>query len=350
MTATAPRVLALADCTAGDVDRVGGKATGLGRLTAEGIDVPAGFVLATDAYRAFLADHGLDERIAAILDGAADATAAAREIHALFEDVDLRDDEVVAAYAALGEEVPVAVRSSAIAEDTADASFAGQQETYLWVVGADAVLDHVLRCWASLYSPQAISYRERLGVPADQVAMAVVVQRMVEAEAAGVLITLDPVTGDRSQITVEGAFGLGLPVVGGELTPDRWGLDKVTFDVRSRAVATKPFADRFDRDAGGVRRVDLPDEEAGQPCLADDEVRALAELGKRIERAFGGPVDVEWALGPGPDGPRHLHLLQARPETVHSTRTSAPSTEADAEAGAVGRIVAMFTTNRGTPT
>jgi phosphoenolpyruvate synthase/pyruvate phosphate dikinase len=348
VTASAPRVLALADCTAGDVDRVGGKATGLGRLTAEGLDVPAGFVLATDAYRAFLADHGLDERIAGVLEATADATAAARAIHALFDDVDLRDDEVVAAYAALGDEVPVAVRSSAIAEDTADASFAGQQETYLWVVGADAVLHHVLRCWASLYSPQAISYRERIGVPTDQVAMAVVVQRMVEAEAAGVLITLDPVTGDRSQITVEGAFGLGLPVVGGELTPDRWGVDKVTFDMRSRAIATKPFADRFDREAGGVRRVDLPDEEAGQPCLADDEIHRLAELGKQIERVFGGPVDVEWAIGPGPDGPRHLHLLQARPETVHSARPADSS--ADDDSNAVGRIVSMFTANRGIPT
>src|SRR5207245_7322906 len=128
------------------------------------------------------------------------------------------------------------------AEDTADASFAGQQDTYLWVSGASSLLAHVLKCWASLFTPQAISYRRRLGIPVDDVAMAVVVQRMVAAEAAGVMMTIDPVTGDRSQITIEGSFGLGLSVVGGEVTPDRYSVDKVNFEIRSRAVGDKPFA------------------------------------------------------------------------------------------------------------
>jgi pyruvate,water dikinase len=231
--------------------------------------------------------------------------------------------EIGRAYADLGRDPLVAVRSSATAEDMADASFAGQQETYLGIVGLDAVVRHVLRCWASLFTPQAIAYRRHLGMATDQVAMAVLVQRMVAAEVSGVMITLDPVTGDRSQVTIESALGLGLPVVGGELTPDRYAVDKVTLDVRRRTISRQPFADRLDA-TGGVQRVPLDEAAGASSSLRDDEVARLADLGKRYERALGSPVDMEWAIGPGPDGPRHLYLLQARPETVWSRRQAAP--------------------------
>jgi rifampicin phosphotransferase len=322
----------LEECTPELAGRVGGKAVGLGRLMRQSLDVPSGFVITTDAYRDWVTGRSMRQEVARLLDESAGMAAedrASRQIRAAFEATDLLDGlaaEVREAYAELGggREVSVAVRSSATAEDMADASFAGQQETYLWVTGASALLAHVRRCWASLFTPQAISYRRRLAIPQDDLAMAVVVQRMVAAEAAGVMMTIDPVTGDRSQISIEASFGLGLSVVGGEVTPDRYSVDKVTFDIRSRAVAYKPFAYRIDPAAGEVRGVDLSREEGQRPCLQDDEVVRIAEVGKRAERALGGPQDIEWAVGPGPEGPRQLFMLQTRPETVWSQRARAP--------------------------
>ena len=194
--------------------------------------------------------------------------------------------------------MPVAVRSSATAEDTAEASFAGQQDTYLWVRGAEAVAGHVSRCWASLFTDRAVAYRARLGIGDDEVAMGVVVQAMVPAEAAGVLLTLDPLTGDRSQVTIEAAYGLGTAVVEGEVTPDRFAVDKVTLELRSRSVGEKAVAYRFDPAAGRVARVEVPAADRARPCLDDAEVAELAGLGKRIEQALGVPQDVEWAWPP----------------------------------------------------
>jgi pyruvate,water dikinase len=227
-------------------------------------------------------------------------------------------EEVRAAYATLCEDqaLPVAIRSSATAEDLADASFAGQQETYLWVMGGPAVLEHVARCWASLFTPQAIAYRAHRRLPVLDLAMGVVVQRMVPAEAAGVMLTIDPVTGDRSQIAIEAAYGLGAAVVNGEVTPDRFSVDKVTLEIRSRAIARKSVAYRFDLAQQGIRLEAVADAEQTQACLSDDEVVQIAALGKRMERAMGAPQDIEWAVGPG----REVFLLQARPETVWSQR------------------------------
>jgi pyruvate,water dikinase len=154
--------------------------------------------------------------------------------------------------------------------------------------------------------------------------MGVVVQRIVPADTAGVMMTLDPVTGDPSQITIEAAFGLGTAVVGGEVTPDRYAVDKVTLEIRSRAVMTKHVAHRFDPQYGEVRAQEVHADLQSRPCLADDEVIEIARLGKRIERALGCPQDVEWAVGPGSKSDREVFLLQARPETVWSTRARAP--------------------------
>jgi rifampicin phosphotransferase len=341
--------LPLADCTADRAPEVGGKAIGLGSLLRQERDVPPGFVVTTHAYREWVAEHGLGREIERLVRGAEDAVgqeAASREIHALFAGAALTGDlaaEVASSYARLvadGADPVVAVRSSATAEDMADASFAGQQESYLGVTGVDSVLAHVVRCWASLFTPQAISYRRHLGIPVDQVAMAVLVQCLVAAEAAGVMLTIDPVTGDRSQITIEGAHGLGAPVVGGELTPDRYAVDKVTLDVRSRVVVRKPFADRFDPVTRTVVRFELDEAEGAASSLLDDEVVQLARVGKEIERAHGGAVDVEWAIGPGPDGPRHLYLLQARPETVWSAKR--PASIASPQTTALDRMVAVM--------
>jgi pyruvate,water dikinase len=339
-------VLDLGSAASEPVARVGGKAAGLARLISLGHAVPPGFVVTTDAHREWMRDQDVKDRIAelAAADGGYRArVAASAAIDALFAGTDLVDGDIDDAYAVLAggdADVPVAVRSSATAEDLGDASFAGQQETYLPVTGRDEVRRHVVRCWASLYSPQAIEYRRRLRVPADDLAMAVVVQRLVPAEAAGVLFTIDPLTGDPSQITIEACHGLGLPIVGGELTPDRYNVDKVSFELRSRTIARKPFAERYDAATGRVERAALDAAAASAPAISDDEVVALAALGKRVEQAFGRAMDIEWAIGPGPDGPRQTHLLQARPETVRSNR--APEPGDDAPRSAMDRIVSSM--------
>lgn len=323
-------VLWLDACGADSAPQVGGKAIGLGSLLREGLQVPPGFVVTTNAYDEAIAVSGLREEIAAILDGADTLESqhdASERIHRLFAATELAGPvatEVRAAYRRLcgptALDVPVAVRSSATAEDRADASFAGQQETYLWIRGAAEVDRHILRCWASLFTPQAIAYRAHLGVPLEGLAIAVVVQRMVAAEAAGVMITIDPLTGDRSQITIESSVGLGLAVVGGEVTPDRFCVDKVTYDIRTRSLGDKAIAYRFDARAGGVVLGDVPEAERGLPSISDEEIVALARLGRQIERTRGGPRDIEWAIGPGPNDDREVFLLQVRPETVWSRR------------------------------
>ena len=333
MCAAMDYVLALDHCDAQAASRVGGKALGLGSLLREGLRVPPGFVVTTDAYRAGVVFPGLHAEAVWKLRDADSADAqrrASEQIRAMFERGELADQvggEIAIAYhrlAAGRAAPPVAVRSSATDEDRADASFAGQQETYLWVQGEAAVARHVMRCWSSLFTPQAIAYRAHFGVPTAGLAMAVVVQEMVSAEAAGVMITLDPVTGDRSAITIESSFGLGLAVVGGEVTPDRFVVDKVTSEIRSRSIGPKAIAYRFDAGSGAVVITDVAQDRQGLASLSDEEVIELARIGRALERAQGGPQDVEWAIGPGSGGPRQLFLLQMRPETVWSRRTVAP--------------------------
>jgi pyruvate,water dikinase len=339
-------VLDLRSAASEPVARVGGKAAGLARLVSLGHSVPAGFVVTTDAHRGWMRDQRVEAKVAelAATGGGHGARVAASEaIDALFAGAELVDSDIDRAYDVLadgGRDVPVAVRSSATAEDLAGASFAGQQETYLPITGRDEVRRHVLRCWASLYSPQAIEYRRRLRIPAGELAMAVVVQRLVPAEAAGVLFTIDPLSGDPSQITIEACPGLGLPIVSGELTPDRYSVDKVSFELRSRTIARKPFADRYDATVGRLDRAKLDAAAASAPAVSDDEVVALATLGKRVEQAFGRAMDIEWAIGPGPEGPRQVHLLQARPETVRSNRGPEPA--GDAPLSAMDRIVSSM--------
>ena len=325
-------VLTLDACQGDCLARVGGKAIGLGSLINEGLQVPPGFVVTTDAYDASVVWPGLSSEVARILDGADTVHAqhdASEQIRALFERVEMSDEvstEIALAYRGLGggAPIPVAVRSSATAEDLADASFAGQQETYLWIRGEDAVVRAVMRCWGSLFTPQAIAYRAHFNVPTKGLAMAVVVQRMVPAVAAGVMITLDPVNGDRSQVTIESSVGLGLAVVGGEVTPDRFAVDKVTWDVRSRTIGDKAICYRFDERIGEVICADVAPDDRAAPSLTDDEVVTLARIGRDVERRRGGPQDLEWAIGPGPNGARELFLLQMRPETVWSQRQAKP--------------------------
>jgi pyruvate, water dikinase len=288
-------MLQFADPECRQVARAGGKGASLARMTELGLPVPEGFVipadvLATvvdvDALRAALPDHEKAQAIVAAADPPA---------------------EIAEAYAALGDDPPVAVRSSACAEDSETASYAGQQETYLYVRGADQVLDRVRDCWASFFSERAIFYREQKG-SLDDLGMAVVVQRMVRSDVAGVLFTCDPVRGRRDRMVVEAVLGLGEAAVSGQVTPDHYIL-KRDGTVRKAQVSEQPFA-VVPVEAGGTEERELGAEGAEQK-LGEEQLRELARLGDDLEQRLGGPQDIEWAVEDG-----EIYVLQARPVTT----------------------------------
>lgn len=301
----------------GDESRFGGKSTSLGELLAAEIPVPPGFALSTAAYSEFAADPDV---AAAISGGEALAIAEAMRAAVMPSDV---VDDIARAYDALGEP-PVAVRSSALGEDSEEATFAGQQETFLWVRGVDPVCDAVRDCWISLYSPTAISYRARLGGD-QQPAMGVTIQTMVDAEVSGVMFTCNPVSGDPSMVAINASWGLGLAVVGGEVTPDDYLVSKVTGELVRAQVNDKPHEYVPDPEGGRAVRVDVPAERRSARCLDDDALAALVDVAKRVERHFDSRQDIEWAIARGESGPDGLYLLQSRPVTGIAARESKPA-------------------------
>lgn len=317
-----------------DRPHVGGKGGSLGELQRAGIAVPAGFVVRTRAFERFVEalerEAPVRSRVEALHAEDLDTLAAcSKTLRTRVEDVplpaDVRD-EIASAYSALcrdDAQSAVAVRSSATTEDAADASFAGLQDTYLWVLGVEEMLHRVRSCWASLYSVEAISYRLKHRFPEQGVAMAVVVQRMVHARTAGVMFTRSPTTGDRSVVTIEGAWGLGSAVVGGEVTPDRWVVGKITGEISVRDISDKPIqhAPAAAR-GGGIETVPVPDEQRRAPCLSDEEIQALRAVARQVERHYGRPQDIEWAIDRRNGA---ILLLQSRPETVWSAKEAQPT-------------------------
>jgi len=305
---------------AADEGEFGGKSAGLGELLAAGIPVPPGFAVAAAAYRAFLADAGLEHTVAdhagRVDAGDVDSVgAASRAIGEAMRSAPVSAPlraELEERYAALGDDVPVAVRSSALGEDSADATFAGQQETYLWVRGLDHLSDAVRDCWVSLFSAPALSYRARIG--GTEPAMGVTVQLMVDALVSGVLFTCNPVSGDPSMVAINASWGLGLAVVGGEVTPDDYLVSKVTHDVVRERVSTKDVQYVPDPAGRGAIRTEVPPEQRDARCLDTSQLAALTELARRIERHFGSHQDVEWAI----DRAGAIHVLQSRPVTAQA--------------------------------
>jgi pyruvate,water dikinase len=308
-----------------DRPSVGGKGGSLGELLRAGINVPPGFVVRTEAFEGFIDALERGSPLRARVEGLAaedleGMRAVSRELRRRIEDAPLPADlqqEVRDAYGRLGELEPapaVAVRSSATTEDAADASFAGLQDTYLWVTHADSVMRKIRSCWASLYSLESLSYRLRHGIAESTVAMAVVVQTMVDARTAGVMFTRSPISGDRSVITIEGSWGLGSALVSGEVTPDRWVVAKITGEISVRDISDKAI--RHARSpAGGVEELAVEEALRREPCLSDQELDSLRAIGRQVERHYGRPQDIEWAIE------RHsqqILLLQSRPETVWS--------------------------------
>jgi pyruvate,water dikinase len=315
-------VVWFADVGIADRPTVGGKGGSLGELTRVGIPVPPGFVVTTFAFETFLvaleANGAIRHRVEALdPSDLGAATKLSEELRRRVIDEPMPaevEQAILDAHGKLGA-TAVAVRSSATTEDAEDASFAGLQDTFLWVLGGSDMIHKVRECWGSLYSVESMTYRRKQGLPEESVAMAVVVQQMVDARCAGVMFTRSPTTGDKSVITIEGAPGLGSAVVSGEVTPDRWVLGKITGEISVRDISDK-HAKQVMAEGGGIKEIELEGDERTQPCLSDDELQTLREVGRKIERHYGKPQDIEWAF----DQAGELRLLQSRPETVWATR------------------------------
>ncbi|MDH3306720.1 MAG: phenylphosphate synthase subunit beta [Acidimicrobiia bacterium] len=355
-------ILPFESCTEDCVGLVGGKGTGLGSMIRAGIPVPPGVAVTTDAYRAMLGsgrsegaiDKLLDEVDPDDADGLEEVSQRIRtgiEARSMPPDVEA---EIRQGYEELTHRsgaahpngdpstMPVAVRSSATAEDLPGASFAGQQDTFLWVVGADAVVEHVKRCWSSLYTGRAIAYRHEQGFDHEKVYMSVCIQKMVNARSAGVMFTLNPINGDRSKVAIDASWGLGESVASGEVTPDNYLVDKIAGRIARRTVSSKAIEYVAIPAGRRVERAEVPEDRRDAPSLNDDEILALTELARRVESHQGRPLDLEWAVDADLDPPNNIVLLQSRPETVWSGRDR--NQVSSAEKSTLDHIVANLLT------
>ncbi|WP_049922839.1 phosphoenolpyruvate synthase [Halopiger djelfimassiliensis] len=320
-------VLWLDEISADDLEKVGGKGASLGELTGAGLPVPPGFVVTAGTYRSFIEEAEIDEELfdavdVDVDDSSALAAAADRAQELILETPfpdDLRE-EILDSYREVGDgEAFVAVRSSATAEDLPDASFAGQQETFLNVTETD-LLDRVRECWASLFTQRAIYYRQEQGFDHSAVNIAVVVQQMVDAEKSGVMFTSHPSTGDPTMI-IEAAWGLGEAVVSGAVSPDNYVVDRADRDV-DVTVAEKKVMHEKDEATGETVEREVPEDKRNTRVLSDDEIDALMDLGERVEDHYGEPQDVEWAIVAG-----EVYMLQSRPiTTIDETGDAAAET------------------------
>ena len=308
-------VVDLQDVRRVDVERVGGKGANLGELLGAGLPVPGGFVVTAPAYLEAVEQAGIRAELAEITRTAVEATpedlvTAARRARGLIDAMSMPEplsDAIVAAYAAMGHEAAVAVRSSATAEDTAETSFAGMNETFTNAIGADEVIEKVVACWRSLYGDRVVAYRAARAM-VDEPAIAVVVQQMFESDRAGVMFTKDPARHDC--VLIEGAFGLGEVVVSGQVEPDTYRVDRERGSIREVRVGNKTVAIHKGAD-GHDLEVTLSDDQAGSRVLTDDQVHDVARVGLEIEGHYGSPQDIEWAY----DGDE-LAIVQSRPITT----------------------------------
>lgn len=318
-----------------DIPSAGGKNANLGEMLNAGIPIPPGFAVTAYSYQKFISETEISKKMYTILDETIKDVnepkqfeEASQKIRQLIESTPMPKDikdAIRHAYEELCKRlnttgVFVAVRSSATAEDLPDASFAGQQETYLNVKGADALIENSVKCWSSLFTPRAIFYRVQKGFEHEKVLISIGVQKMVNSKVAGVMFTINPVTGDPDQIVIEGNYGLGESVVSGAVTPDDYVVDKSTLKIIERRVAKKTLQYIRDPNTGKTVHVEVPPEKQEQPCLSDEEILKLAELAKRIDKHYGTPQDIEWAVDHDLPFPENVFIVQSRPETVWSTK------------------------------
>lgn len=345
MDTSTPLVCWFQDCNKDSIDLVGGKCSSLGELINAGVRVPPGFALTTHGFRQFMGDAGIQSAVTTLLDGLdhedmdklEDASRVIREmIESCPISVEL-EDLIAESYRKLSVRccvpaTPVAVRSSATAEDLPGASFAGQQDTYLWIRGIDDVMHHVRRCISSLYTGRAIAYRIKMGFPHEQVAISVGIQKMANSFSAGVMFTIHPTNGDRSVIVIDSNYGFGESVVSGEVTPDHFVVNKVALDIMERTISTKEICYTVDLKAQKSIATAIPAERQNVQSIIDDEVTELAWMGKKIEKHYGRPMDIEWAIDKDLPAGGNIFILQARPETIWSNRQQAPVSTGNASA------------------
>jgi pyruvate, water dikinase len=327
------------EATPADYDKLGGKGASLARMSNAEFPVPIGFSVTTDAYKEVLELSGLKDAVMQRLtdisyDDLTTLDPISAEIRQQIVQMNMpldlqnaikNDYRKLCFLTNSDDDLPVAVRSSANAEDLPDASFAGQQDTYLWIVGENAVVEHVKKCWASLFTSRAISYRRDHNIAEDSVLMSVVIQKMVNAKVAGVAMTLNPINGDRSKIVLDASWGLGEAVVSGEVTPDNFLVDKVMMEIVKSNISNKHIEHVPDREARCVVVKDITDDRANQACLTHLEVKQVCKMAKIVEKHYGCPQDIEWAIDADlPEG-QNLTLLQSRPETVWSQKKTTPS-------------------------
>ena len=304
-----------------DIPIVGGKGANLGELTMAGFPVPNAFVLTTAAYDYFLENSDIMDFInneIKSIDRTSDQSLAdvSARIRDKFEQIDIPAEfkkEIVKSYNKLfpkGKEGFVAVRSSATAEDLPDASFAGQQETYLNVHGEEDLFDKIIKCWSSLFTARAIAYREKQGYAHEDVKLAVVVQKMVNSEVSGIMFTVDPNSGVK-EIVIEAGYGLGEAIVGGEVTPDTYKVDKNTMKVKKKRISTQKWKYTKDPKDGHTVKVDIPDEKQKLQKIDDRRVSEVAEIGRQIEIHYDKPMDMEWCIEDN-----KVYIVQARPITA----------------------------------
>ncbi len=321
-----------------DIPIVGGKGANLGELTRAGFPVPNAFVLTTSAYDYFIKKANLFEKIGEELESIDrnsddSLTAASERIRNIFETCEIPKDlkeDILKSYAKLfgkGKEGFVAVRSSATAEDLPDASFAGQQETYLNVHGEEDLFDKVRKCWSSLFTARAIAYREKQGFAHEDVKLAVVVQKMVNSEVSGIMFTVDPNSGVK-EIVIEAGYGLGEAIVGGEVTPDTYKVDKNTMKVKKKRISTQKWKYTKDPKDGHTVKVDVPDDKQKLQKIDDRRVSEVAEIGRQIEIHYDKPMDMEWCIEDN-----KVYIVQARPITAvgDSATNETIETEASSE-------------------
>ena len=315
---------------------VGGKNASLGELIKADIPVPPGFAVTTEAYNEFLSGSGMKGKIEEILSridfhDMASLEEGSKTIRNLMTESPLPkkiEEEICSNYQALAQiidvpDLPVAVRSSATAEDLPGASFAGQQDTFLWVSGSEEVLEKTKLCMSSLFTNRAIAYRIKMGFPHEKVLISVGVQKMVDAKAAGVMFTLNPINGDPSKVVIEGNWGLGESVVSGLVNPDKFVVDKVTMEIE-RNLSLKGLECIYDPKRKEVVHVDIPPERRDVQCVEDEEVVELARYAKRVEEYYDCPQDIEWVIDKQKPFPFNIFMVQCRPETVWSQKKKEP--------------------------
>lgn len=330
-------VLWFEECDLNSIPLVGGKNASLGELLKANIPVPPGFAISTKAYRLFLEQGNIKKQIFKALesvkaDDVDSGENASKIIRALIENTEMSDDlqdYIGEFYRRLSKRsnvpaVPAAVRSSATAEDLPGASFAGQQDTFLWIRGVDDILEHVKKCWSSLFTARAIYYRTKMGFPHEQVEISVGVQKMANAWTAGVMFTLNPATGDRSTIAIDANWGFGESVVSGECTPDNFIINKITDEIIKKSISHKTILYTRDPECHCVVKNEVPAERADTQCVVDADAIELAKIGKQIEKHYGKAMDIEWAIDKDTPGKAKILILQSRPETVWSGKKTEP--------------------------